>query len=135
MTSTYDDLVKAVLFLLGNPFKLFFGKIMQEYHINHNSSDILVPSILIGAVELALRWKFPTSFNIIFDVCNDFKFLFIFIFGYGLQAGDEHGMKSIIRKGRWYYLIIGNFTYHMSNLTKCECFIYLLRNFIAINLL
>ena len=63
---------------------------------------ILVPSIMIGVVELALRWKFPTSFNLVFDLCNDFKFLFIFIIGYGLQAADEHGMIYVIKKGRWY---------------------------------
>ena len=68
---------------------------------------ISVPSILIGVVELSLRWKFPLSFNFVFDICNDFKFLFIFIIGYGLQAADEHGMKDVIKKGRWYNFITG----------------------------
>ena len=58
-------------------------------------------------VELTLRWKFPTSFNIIFDLCNDIKFIFIFVIGYGITAADEHGMKEVIRKGRWYYFVIG----------------------------
>ena len=77
---------------------------------------ILVPSILIGVVELALRWKFPTSFNLVFDICNDFKFLFIFIIGYGLQAADDHGMKNVIKKGRWYNLIIGKEMFIFSNI-------------------
>ena len=67
----------------------------------------LVPSIWIGVVELTLRWKFPTSFNIIFDLCNDIKFIFIFVIGYGITAADEHGMKEVIRKGRWYNSVIG----------------------------
>ena len=60
-------------------------------------------------VELTLRWKFPTSFNIIFDLCNDIKFIFIFVIGYGITAADEHGMKEVIRKGRWCYLASGKF--------------------------
>ena len=68
-----------------------------------------MPSIWIGVVELTLRWKFPTSFNIIFDLCNDIKFIFIFVIGYGITAADEHGMKEVIRKGRWYYLASGKF--------------------------
>ena len=60
-------------------------------------------------VELTLRWKFPTSFNIIFDLCNDIQFIFIFVIGFGITAADEHGMKEVIRKGRWYYLASGKF--------------------------
>ena len=56
---------------------------------------------------MSLRWKFPTSFNFIFDICNDLGFIFIFVIGYGITAADEHGMKEVIRKGRWYYFVIG----------------------------
>ena len=62
---------------------------------------------MIGMVELSLRWKFPTSFNLIFDVCNDVNFLLVFLLGYGIAAGDNHGMKEVIRDRRWHNLIIG----------------------------
>ena len=41
------------------------------------------------------------------DLCNDVKFIFIFVIGYGMAAADDHGMKEVIRKGRWYNLVIG----------------------------
>ena len=70
-----------------------------------------MPSLWIGVVEVSLRWLFPDGnlwfFGFIFDICNDFKFIFIFVFGYGIMAADEHGMKEVIKKGRWYNLIIG----------------------------
>ena len=67
-----------------------------------------MPSIWIGVVELTLRWKFPTSFNIIFDLCNDIKFIFIFMIGYGIIAADDQGTKEVIGRGRWFYLCLGN---------------------------
>ena len=41
------------------------------------------------------------------DICNDFKFIFIFVLGFGITAADEFGMKEIIRKSRWFNFIIG----------------------------
>lgn len=70
-----------------------------------------VPSIWIGLAELALRNWFPDGrlwfFGVFTDLCNDVKFIFIFVIGYGMAAADEHGMKEVIRKGRWYNLVIG----------------------------
>ena len=71
-----------------------------------------VPSIWIGLVEVSLRWWFPDGnlwfFSVFFDLCNDIKFIFIFMIGYGITAADDQGMKEVIRKGRWFYLCLGN---------------------------
>ena len=71
-----------------------------------------VPSIWIGLVEVSLRWWFPDGnlwfFSVFMDLCNDIKFIFIFMIGYGITAADDQGMKEVIRKGRWYYLCFGN---------------------------
>ena len=75
------------------------------------SFNISVPSICIGVVEVSLRWIFPDGnlwfFSWTMDICNDIKFIFIFVLGFGITAADEHGMKDVIRKGRWFNLIIG----------------------------
>ena len=72
---------------------------------------VSVPSLWIGVVEAALRTQFPDGnlwfFGAFTDLCNDIKFIFIFVIGYGITAADEHGMKEVIRKGRWYYFVIG----------------------------
>ena len=81
-----------------------------------------MPSIWIGVVELTLRWKFPTSFNIIFDLCNDIKFIFIFVIGYGITAADEHGMKEVIRKGRWYNFVIGEDLFFLISISMSPIF-------------
>ena len=47
-------------------------------------------------------------FSVFMDLCNDIKFIFIFMLGYGITAADDQGMKEVIRKGRWYYLCFGN---------------------------
>ena len=63
-----------------------------------------------------MRFWFPDGrlwfFGAVTDLCNDVKFIFIFVIGYGIAAADEHGMKEVIRKGRWYNLIIGEFIEH-----------------------
>ena len=63
-------------------------------------------------VEVSLRWWFPDGnlwfFSVFFDLCNDIKFIFIFMIGYGIIAAEDQGMKEVIRKGRWYYLCFGN---------------------------
>ena len=51
-------------------------------------------------------------FGVFTDLCNDVKFIFIFVIGYGMAAADDHGMKEVIRKGRWYNLVIGEDTQH-----------------------
>ena len=72
---------------------------------------IVVPSIFIGLVEAALRPYFPDGrlwfFSMFLDICNDIKFIFIFVLGYGITAADEFGMKEIIRKSRWFNFVIG----------------------------
>ena len=71
-----------------------------------------VPSVWIGVVEVSLRWWFPDEpdgfFSVFTDLCNDVKYIFIFVIGFGITAADDQGMKEIIRKGRWYYLCFGN---------------------------
>ena len=72
---------------------------------------IVVPSVFIGLVEVALRPYFPDEgmsfFTFIYGACNDIKFIFIFVLGYGITAADEFGMKEVIRRGRWFNFIIG----------------------------
>ena len=72
---------------------------------------IVVPSVFIGLVEVALRPYFPDGnfwfFSFLFDNCNDIKFIFIFVLGYGITAADEFGMKEVIKRGRWFNFIIG----------------------------
>ena len=71
-----------------------------------------MPSIWIGLVEVSLRLQFPEGnlrfFSVFLDLCNDIKFIFIFMIGYGITAADDQGMKEVIRKGRWFYLCLGN---------------------------
>ena len=71
----------------------------------------LVPSILIGIVEMLLRPTFPDGnlwfFSVFMDLCNDLNYIIIFVIGFGITAADEHGMKEVIKRGRWYNLIIG----------------------------
>ena len=103
-------------FWLGHPVKLFFGE-NRKVSISKFAFNLFsVPSIWIGLAELALRFWFPDGrlwfFGVFTDLCNDVKFIFIFVIGYGIAAADEHGMKEVIRKGRWYNLIIGEFTGH-----------------------
>jgi len=94
LTPNNESFIKAVNFWLGHPLKLFF-----------------VPSIWIGIVEVSLRWIFPDGnlwfFGWATDICNDIKFIFIFVIGFGITAADELGMKEVIRKGRWFNFIIG----------------------------
>ena len=76
---------------------------------------ILVPSLWIGIVEAALRNWFPDGnlwfFGFFTDICNDIKFIFIFVMGFGLAAADEHDLKNVIKKGRWFNLVIGKSVY------------------------
>ena len=44
----------------------------------------------------------------IFDLCNDINFILVFLLGFGIAAGDDHGMREVIRKARWYNLVTGN---------------------------
>ena len=68
-----------------------------------------VPSLWIGAVEASLRWWFPDGrFSLVMDLCNDLKFIFIFVLGFGITAADEHGMEQVVRRGRWHYLAAGD---------------------------
>merc|ERR1711953_1270983 len=93
-TTTTEQFVRGVKFWLGHPLKL-----------------ALVPSIFIGLVEVALRPYFPDGnfwfFSVFGDICNDFKFIFVFVLGYGITAADEHGMKEVIRRSRWYNFLGG----------------------------
>ena len=42
-------------------------------------------------------WDWPQNTN----------FAFIFVFGYGIAAAEEHGLKDSLQHGRWFYLIAG----------------------------
>ena len=70
-----------------------------------------MPSILIGIVEALLRPFFPDGrlwfFSVFMDLCNDLNYIIIFVIGFGITAADEHGMKEVIKRGRWFNLIIG----------------------------
>ena len=92
---------------------------------------IVVPSIFIGLVEAALRPYFPDGrlwfFSMFLDICNDIKFIFIFVLGYGITAADEFGMKEIIRKSRWFNFVIGRnikiwrSSQNLKNATRNNC--------------
>ena len=41
------------------------------------------------------------------DFCNQLNYITIFLLGFGLTAADDHGMKEVIKRGRWFNLIIG----------------------------
>ena len=72
---------------------------------------ISVPSVWIGVVEVSLRWWFPDEpdgfFSVFTDLCNDVKYIFIFVIGFGITAADDQGMREVIRRGRWFYLFLG----------------------------
>ena len=72
---------------------------------------ILVPSLWIGLVELVFRKWFPDGrfwfLGFANDICNDLNYIIVFLVGYGLAATDDHGMKKVIKKGRWWNLILG----------------------------
>jgi len=94
LTPDSDSFIRGVKFWLGNPVKL-----------------AIIPSLWIGIVEAALRNWFPDGnlwfFGFFTDICNDIKFIFIFVMGFGLAAADEHDLKNVIKKGRWFNLVIG----------------------------
>ena len=46
------------------------------------------------------------------DLCNDLNYIIIFVIGFGITAADEHGMKEVIKKGRWYNLVVGNLYFY-----------------------
>ena len=57
---------------------------------------------------MTLRTYFPDGnlsfYSVFTDLCNDFKFIFIFVLGFGIMAADDHGMKEVVRTSRWYNL-------------------------------
>ena len=84
-----------------------------------------VPSVWIGVVEVSLRWWFPDEpdgfFSVFTDLCNDVKYIFIFVIGFGITAADDQGMKEVIRRGRWYYLFLGNNETNDINISTPSC--------------
>ena len=70
-----------------------------------------VPSIYLVLVELSLRWIFPDgkyhAFSFLFDWCNNFHFIGVYFLGYAIMSGDAHGFCGILKKCRWWYLIVG----------------------------
>ena len=50
---------------------------------------------------MTLRTYFPDGnlsfYSVFTDLCNDFKFIFIFVLGFGIMAADDHGMKEVVR--------------------------------------
>ena len=60
---------------------------------------------------MTLRTYFPDGnlsfYSVFTDLCNDFKFIFIFVLGFGIMAADDHGMKEVVRTSRWYNFIGG----------------------------
>ena len=76
-----------------------------------SSTSPLVPSILIGLVEVLLRPTFPDGslglFSVFLDLCNDLNYILCFLLGFSLTAADGAGMKEIIRNARWINLIVG----------------------------
>ena len=62
-------------------------------------------------MEAFLRPFFPDGnlwfFSVFMDLCNDINYIIVFVIGFGITVADEHGMKEVIKKGRWYNLVIG----------------------------
>ena len=72
-----------------------------------------LPGGLLALIELLLRWAFPDgkfhAFSFLFDWCNNIHFCLIYFLGYAITCGDSLGFADILRKCRWWYLIIGVF--------------------------
>ena len=92
--STPTEFVDAVYWWLGSCVKL-----------------AVFPSLWIGIVEALFRHFFPDGnlgmFSVFYDFCNDVKYIFVFILGYALTAADGHGIKEVIKKGKWWYFVSG----------------------------
>ena len=73
---------------------------------------IIVPSICLGVTEIILRPYFPDGnlwfFSVFIDLCNDINFIINFVLGYSLAAADDQGLGGVIKRSRWYNLVIGN---------------------------
>ena len=85
-----EELVSAVLSWLGHPLKL----------------------ALLPIIPLALSnvfWiKAPNALGtLLWDWRNNFNYTFIFMFGYVITSADEAGMRNILKRGQWLYLILG----------------------------
>ena len=76
-----------------------------------SSTSPLVPSILIGLIEVLLRPTFPDGslgfFSVLLDLCNDLNYILCFLLGFALTAADRAGMKEIIKTSRWTNLSLG----------------------------
>jgi len=57
---------------------------------------------LLGVVDGSF-WK-----AVYLDLCNQVNYVIIFVIGFAITVADEHGMKEVIRRGRWFNLIIGS---------------------------
>ena len=70
---------------------------------------VFVPSIWL-ALPLALR-PYLTQMQILgnpfMDFANNIQFSSFFILGYILTAADDQGMKEVIFRGRWVYIVVG----------------------------
>jgi len=101
-TTANKHFVKGVKFWLGHPLKL-----------------ALIPSLLIGLVEALLRPTSPDdavgffaifadTYNLLhYRVPSAINYITVFLLGFGITVADEHGMKEVIKKGRWFNLVIG----------------------------
>ena len=67
----------------------------------------LVPALWIALPEMARHWLPAQLGNPALDIANNFNYIFIFLFGYAITAADEHGLKEVVARGRWLYLVLG----------------------------
>ena len=67
----------------------------------------------LALVELLLRWPFPDgsfhAFSFLLDWCNNIHFISVYFLGYAITSGDSSVFADILKKCRWWYLIIGTF--------------------------
>lgn len=70
-----------------------------------------IPGAFLALVELALRWAFPDgrfhAFSFLVDWCNNIHFVTVYFLGYAIMSGDSAGFGEILKRCRWWYLVIG----------------------------
>ena len=67
-----------------------------------------IPGILLAVINLLLSYTFPDARStFVIDWWNHAHFIFVFFGGYAVMAGDSLGFEKILKKFRWWYLIIG----------------------------
>merc|ERR1719481_1207215 len=69
---------------------------------------MIVPALWIALPEAFIRPFYGGQLsNSFMDHANNLNYIFTFLFGFAITAADGHGMKEVLRRGRWIYFVIG----------------------------